>query len=307
MENQPTDPAVPNPAPAPAPAPPQPVANAAPAPAKKSKKGLIIGIIIAAVVVIAGAITGGIFLFRGIMDSGSAEASAFVSEISNNRLEEAYERFSPQLRDVQDFNAFTTQVNTLNLNPSCEYKSNSAEISAGSSGNTKETSGSINCDNKTFSAEFKFVEINGQYLLYMYNIKPIASATDDSDKFTTPADMDALRSIMVNREAMNCTITDPDGTAVLIQASSGWDRLFMQTGYESMLFIAGDGIYSWGEGGAMKMPYDPSYLDGVGSDIDEDGNAIDYTGYTFSCNKPVNTNFNVPTDIDFIDLDELDI
>ena len=302
MENQPVNPAMPGQAPVQ----PQQMVAETPMPPKKSKKGLIIGIIIAAVVVIAAVITGAIFLFRGVMDSGSAEAVAFVDDISNERFDEAYARFSPQLKDIQDFDAFVAQIGTLNLDSSCAYKPQSTEIGASSTGNTtKETAGRIECYNQTFSGEFKFVEIDTMFKLYMYNIQPMDSDAS-LDNYSTPTDMDTLRSMMLSRSALNCTVTDPTGITVLIQANSGWSKLFIQNGDESVLVIQGEGMYTWSDEGAYKLAYDPEYVDGIGSELDEYGDIIDYTGYTFSCDNPGSANFSLPAGIEFADLTDLD-
>jgi len=302
MDNQPIKPAAPAP-PEPAPTPAAPPAEPAPSepPKKKSKKGLVIGIIAGVVVLIAAIVVGGIFLFKNIMGAGSAEASAFVSDISNGRLQQAYERFSPQLKEVQDFDTFSYQIGTLGLDPSCEYKADSAEIKAGTSGNTKETAGNIECNSKSFTAEFKFVEINSQFKLYLYQITPKAAAENNNNSNSTlPKDVEALRNLILGRKAMNCTVTEPDGTVTLIQTNKNWTKFRLETEEGSFLYIQGEGMYSWSEDGAWRMDYDMSFLDDVAglydASFDEEE---DYTGYIVSCNNASKADFSLPAGIEF--------
>jgi len=306
MENQPTEPVATEAVPAAEPAP-------AVTPPKKSKKGLIIGIIIAVVAVVAVIVLAIVFLFGGIMGAGSAEATSFVNHIKNNRFEEAYEYFSPQLKEVQDFDTFSTTVSALGMNPSCEYKANSAEINAGTSGNTKETSGRIDCDDRAFTAEFKFIEIETEYKLYMYDIKPTALNSENNnnngDRGSMPRDMESLRAAMLNKEALYCTVTHPEEGETLIQTNKGWTKMFMthdgEDGKENVLVISGDGIYAWSADGAFKMAYDGSFMDGIMEEFDIDNaDMADAHRYRIRCSNPNRADFSLPAGVKFTDVSE---
>jgi len=316
MENQPTEPVATEPvATEPvASAPPQPVVNEAPAqappqpPAKKSKKGLIIGIIIAVVAVIAGVVIAVIFLFQGIMGAGSAEATAFVDDIKNNRLEAAYARFAPELKEVQDFQTFSYQVSTLNLDPSCNYNANSAEISVNSGGRSiKETAGRIECASKAFNAEFKFVQTNNEYLLYMFNIQPLAgenqNTNNNNNNSSTPSNLAGLRLAMTGRKAMNCTITHIEEGTAMIQANDGWTKVRISSKIEgeevNILMLKGDGMYTWSSEGAFKLAYDDTFFDNMTSEYDIDENSEDYSKISLRCENPSKANFNLPAGVEF--------
>jgi len=324
MENQPTEPVATGPvatepvATSPPPAP-QPVVNEAPAqappqpPAKKSKKGLIIGIIIAVVAVIAGVIIAVIFLFQGIMGAGSAEATAFVDDIKNNRLEAAYARFAPELKEVQDFQTFSYQVSSLGLDPSCNYNANSAEISANSGGRSiKETSGNIDCASKTFNAEFKFIQVGDQYLLYMFNIKPLTGGNNNNNNknSSNPTNLEGLRAAILGRKAVNCTITHRDEGTALFQANEGWTKVRIISKIEgeemNMIMIKGDGIYTWSGNDGYKMPYNDTMFDNMADEYDIEANSEDYAKISLRCENPSKADFKLPAGIVFEDL-EFDI
>lgn len=307
MENQPTNPVV-TPEPS---AQPAPVAT----PPKKSKKGLIIGIIVGVAVVVVGIVLAIVFLFQGVMNSGSAEATSFVDHLKNNRLTEAYEYFSPQLREVQDFDTFSAQVGTLGLNPSCEYKASSAEVNAGTSGNTKETAGRIECDSKAFTAEFKFIKIDSVFKLTMYQITPTTTAntnnnSNNNNNSSNPKDMEALRVAMINKEALNCVVTHPTEGNSLIQTNKGWTKMFMRAinegVEENILIISGDGIYTWNDENAYKIAYEASFMDDIVNEMDlSNADLKDAKDYTLNCSNPTTSNFRLPSGIEFVDIADL--
>jgi len=283
--------------------------------APKKSKGLIIGIIIGVVVLIAGLIVGGIFLFKGIMGSGSAEAVAFIDEIKNGRLTSAYDFFSPELKDVQDFKTFSRQINTLDLDPSCNYEPQSAEMGTSIEiGRTKETSGEIKCQNKTFSAEFEFVEIDGAYKLYSYSIKPTDNNTTINNNTNSgiPKDLDALKSAMRSLAAINCSVTNrAEDTTALIQSTKGWGKFKMVTesDEDEMTFLAlkGDGLYTWGQSYGYKMDYDQTMIDTIIDNmnvkIDTDNDAM-RNNITFTCSNPSKADFSLPHGIEFMSTDD---
>jgi hypothetical protein len=262
------------------------------------------------VVVIAGVVAAIIFLFQNIMSSGSAEATAFVDDIKNNRLTEAYDRFSPQLKEVQDFKTFSYQIGTLGLDPSCNYKPNSAEINSGTDGNTKETAGDIECASKSFTAKFSLTLVNNQFKLTMYSILP-KSGDVGSQNYSTPNSMEAIRDLVIAKKAINCSITDPEGSKVLMQANDGWTKILMQANLgtnsvENILLIAGDGMYTWSSDGGFKLAYSSSIFDGITDEYSALEDTTDYSKYTFSCDNPAKANFNLPAGVEFVDMTELE-
>ena len=138
---------------------------------KKSKKGLIIGIIIGGVVLVAGLITGGVFLVVNLFNGGSSEATAFVDDLKNQRWDAAYEYFLPELKGIQSYEAFSEQINSLKLDESCNYKQFSTKSHIDTVGETKESSGRVECSDKSYSASFKFIKNGDVFKLYSYSIK----------------------------------------------------------------------------------------------------------------------------------------
>jgi hypothetical protein len=130
---------------------------------------------------------------------------------------------------------------------------------------------------------------------------------------------DAIKSIsefrkaIQEKRAINCTITQPDGTDVVMQTTEGFKKvkLVIEEGAannkQHMLMIEGESTYAWDEAGtvAIKMN-DTSALDGF---IDEINNAPEEDdekddGYSFKCESPSKADFAIP-DIEFMDLSDL--
>ena len=133
--------------------------------AKKSSGAL--KIILIALACIAVVVVGIVLLFNVIMSAGGKEPKEFVNAISRGELSKAYDFFTEDLKEVQSFEEFSDQIEGLNLDKSCEFRTESTEIS----GDTKDTKGKIECDSQTLKAEFGFIKVDSDFKLISYSIK----------------------------------------------------------------------------------------------------------------------------------------
>lgn len=118
---------------------------------------------------------------------------------------------------------------------------------------------------------------------------------------------------LTEKQALNCTITDAEGTPTVMQATEGFDKVKLVTEEEgaetNVLMIEGDATYIW-RGGDESLAYKMhagSFLDDFIAEIDSiaDEDAADDEGYTLKCESTKKSNFDVPADIDFVDLTDL--
>ncbi|MCL2280787.1 hypothetical protein FWC31_02790 [Candidatus Saccharibacteria bacterium] len=122
---------------------------------------------------------------------------------------------------------------------------------------------------------------------------------------SVPKNLEDLRTAMVNKDAINCTVTDPDQGEVTIQANKNWTSVRMTMKGVNMLFIDGDALYYWGENSAYKMTYDSSLLNGFTSGIKDAEITKEDEEVVFTCSKPDGADLKVPTGIEFTDLSAL--
>ena len=167
----------PDPAPAPAPTPPQ--ANeqttSIQPPVKRSQKKLIL--IIAAIVAIfvALVVVGVILVFTSTSKSVKA-ANDFTAAFTKKDLDNAYNFFSPELKQEQTLEQFKTAFGNAPFNDSCILKIQNREASTSTStGSSTNISGSITCGKTSYPTEYTFITSNGSEKLLSYRIKPAAN------------------------------------------------------------------------------------------------------------------------------------
>jgi hypothetical protein len=118
-----------------------------------------------------------------------------------------------------------------------------------------------------------------------------------------PGNIDELKIAISNEEAINCSITKDD-VSMVIQTNNGWSKLYAKTADGKILAVKGDGLYIWTDtDGGYKVLYDSATIDELTSDISTDDEEDD-SGYTLKCSTPIETNFAVPKNVDFVDMSD---
>ena len=136
-----------------------------------------------------------------------------------------------------------------------------------------------------------------------------------SDTIKTTAD---FRDAITNKKAFNCTISSPDGEDILMQTSDGFGKIKVvitesadSDSKQHMLMLEGEGFYFWSngleEGDMAFKTSDTSTMDefvreintATEEDDEEDG------GYSFKCEAASKADFKVPSDVDFMDFDNI--
>lgn len=141
---------------------------------KRLPKWAKILIIVVSVGLIAG--IGGIIAANAVLKNNDKEVQGFLSSIYSSNYSDAYNYFSSQLKEVQSQDIFESQVATLKtagVDSTCaaHWTTNSVSSST-DTGNTKELSGTLDCDKGSFNSSFKLVKQDGSYKLYSYSIQP---------------------------------------------------------------------------------------------------------------------------------------
>ncbi|MCL1839394.1 hypothetical protein FWF89_00085 [Candidatus Saccharibacteria bacterium] len=124
-----------------------------------------------------------------------------------------------------------------------------------------------------------------------------------------------FKEAVAEKRALNCTISSPDSTDTVMQATEGFKKIKLtteepelSTGKIIVLIIDGEGTYFWDEPNTMAFRMDDrSMLDDFLNEIDAASEEDDEEdeGFSFKCESPNKANFEVPSDIDFIDFGDL--
>jgi len=125
-----------------------------------------------------------------------------------------------------------------------------------------------------------------------------------------------FKTALVDKKAMNCTVTQPEGGDMVMQTTDGFKKvkLVMDGEVEGMegktyvLMIEGGSTYMWDEGKTMAFKTsDKSILDNFVSEIEEveDEDEEDDAGYSFKCESADKADFAIPDDVDFLDIEDL--
>lgn len=111
-------------------------------------KKVIIGVIIGILVMVGIASLLLKFVF-GDTQRSADQATRFVQYIANTDTANAYEQFSPKLKDEQDKATFDAAVGRLELDASCELTVlNTKSETSTDEGTTKTVTGQIRCNSK---------------------------------------------------------------------------------------------------------------------------------------------------------------
>jgi hypothetical protein len=117
-----------------------------------------------------------------------------------------------------------------------------------------------------------------------------------------------FKEAFADKRALNCKITSPTGETLLVQTSEGFDKIKLvienstaTTGGQFML-KADDKFYLWDEDVTMAfLTTSSDTLDEITAEI---GIIEEGDGHTLNkCEFPDKANFEIPDNIDFIDLD----
>lgn len=133
-------------------------------------KKTIVGILVGVLVVLGIVSLLLTFVFNGTQKSVE-QATRFVEYIANTDTANAYEQFSPELKNIQDKATFDTAIGNLRLDASCKLVDVSSKSETSLSDGVKKTiTGHVQCGaRKLDTAQFVY---NGNDALIGYDIRP---------------------------------------------------------------------------------------------------------------------------------------
>ena len=125
-----------------------------------------------------------------------------------------------------------------------------------------------------------------------------------------------LRTAIQEKRAINCTISQPEGSDVVMQTNDGFGKVKLTVeeselaeGLQFVLMIDGDATYMWDEAGTIAYKMDDtsmldSFVDQVVEATEED-DGEEEVGFTFKCESVSEADLEVPEDVHFTDLSEM--
>lgn len=128
------------------------------------------------------------------------------------------------------------------------------------------------------------------------------------DSIKTVAD---FKQAITDRKALNCSVTAPDGTTVMIQTDEGFKRIKVaaeEDGVKMFTLMHEDGtVWLWTEDGSMayKMVNEDMKSDLISEITPDVDDETEDDGYSFECKSPDASGLEAPADVDFLDLSDL--